>query len=337
MLLASGDFSVAEIKMTSRSFFSNGVQRGFRRWIDRRVPPARKVTLNHKQIFIFPTRVGFSFFIVLLTMLLAGVNYENSLIFAVTFLLVSISIASILYTFNNLSDLTVTAVEAKPCFAGEYAGFEIMLSNDNGKPFENIVFKWQRSTPVTEDLILDRERHVTLYLKTEARGLMRPDRLLIETYYPVGLLRAWTWLDLDMSVIVYPKPIPGGEVTAVSISEHDGALLDVHGAEDFAGLIDYYPGASLNHVAWKSFARGQGMYLKNFSGYVDRRIWLEWDQFTGIDREIRLSRLCYCVLEVDRSNDEYGLRLPGLEIQPNKGAVHRSQVLKALALLGVEE
>jgi uncharacterized protein (DUF58 family) len=55
-----------------------------------------------------------------------------------------------------------------------------------------------------------------------------------------------------------------------------------------------------------------------------------------MDREARLSRLCYWVLQVDAGNDEYGLRLPGIEIAPNRGPQHREEVLKILALFEVD-
>ncbi|MBD3647988.1 MAG: DUF58 domain-containing protein, partial [Pseudomonadales bacterium] len=60
--------------------------------------------------------------------------------------------------------------------------------------------------------------------------------------------------------------------------------------------------------------------------------WLDWDNFQGLDREARLSRLCYQVIRLSSGNDEYGLRLPGLTIEPSRGAEHREAVLRALAL-----
>jgi uncharacterized protein (DUF58 family) len=52
--------------------------------------------------------------------------------------------------------------------------------------------------------------------------------------------------------------------------------------------------------------------------------------------EQRLSHLCYWALEFDRQEEEYGLRLPGVVIEPGMGERHRDQVLQALALYGIE-
>jgi uncharacterized protein (DUF58 family) len=43
------------------------------------------------------------------------------------------------------------------------------------------------------------------------------------------------------------------------------------------------------------------------------------------------------VLKLDTGNDEYGLRLPGVEIAPGRGPEHREEMLKTLALFEVEQ
>ena len=50
--------------------------------------------------------------------------------------------------------------------------------------------------------------------------------------------------------------------------------------------------------------------------------------------EQRLSNLCYWALQYAARGDEYGLRLPGVTIEPGTGQRHQEQVLKALALFG---
>ena len=48
--------------------------------------------------------------------------------------------------------------------------------------------------------------------------------------------------------------------------------------------------------------------------------------------EDRLSRLAAWVLAAERAGIDYGLRLPGLEIAPERGETHRRRCLEALAL-----
>ena len=62
----------------------------FREWVNRRIPPARAVTLDQRRIFIFPSRVGFFFGFCLLVMLLTAINFENNMSYALTFLLATL-------------------------------------------------------------------------------------------------------------------------------------------------------------------------------------------------------------------------------------------------------
>ena len=77
----------------------------FSAWLDRRVPASPQITLSQRNVFIFPTRTGFVFSALLLLLVLGAVNYQASLVYAVAFLLGSMFLVTILYTFQNLSGL----------------------------------------------------------------------------------------------------------------------------------------------------------------------------------------------------------------------------------------
>src|SRR5690606_7042062 len=81
----------------------------WQRWLSRRIPPAPRVTLDHRRIFIMPTRTGATFALVLFLMLLVAINYQNSLAYGLTFLLMSLSVLGILHTYRNVSGLILSA------------------------------------------------------------------------------------------------------------------------------------------------------------------------------------------------------------------------------------
>jgi uncharacterized protein (DUF58 family) len=308
----------------------------FQRWLNRRLPPSHAVTLNQGNIFIMPTRQGIYFLVLVLFMVMAAINYQNSLIFGLAFLLLSLFMVSILHTFSNLSGLNVQAGSARPVFAGEDAGFSVRLSRQGARRHEAIVLGWHTDRLIGADLLDDEVAMVRLYVLSSKRGTLNPGRLLIQTHYPVGLFRAWSWIDLDMSAIIYPRPVVAGDMPTAMGSNPDGELLQRSGVDDFYGLRDYQPGDSLKHMSWKSYARTGQLFVKEFATSVDQRVWIDWDYFPHMDRENRLSRLCYWVVQLGKSNDEYGLRLPGLEIAPDKGAPHQERLLRELALFETE-
>jgi uncharacterized protein (DUF58 family) len=164
------------------------------------------------------------------------------------------------------------------------------------------------------------------------RGWFSPGRLLLESTYPLGLLRCWTWIDLDLYALVYPQPLASAELPGLATDRPDGAAVPILGNDDFYGFRDYRHGDSLRQIHWKGLARGQGVQTKQYGAYADRSVWLDWEMFPGRGVEQRLSHLCYWALEFDRQGEEYGLRLPGLAIEPGLGERHRERVLQALAL-----
>jgi uncharacterized protein (DUF58 family) len=76
------------------------------------------------------------------------------------------------------------------------------------------------------------------------------------------------------------------------------------------------------------------MFTKEYASNIDRKIWLRWDMFPGMDTEERLSRLCYCVLKLDTAGIDYGLDLPQVTLPPAKGSLHYAKMLETLALFG---
>ena len=158
----------------------------------------------------------------------------------------------------------------------------------------------------------------------------------MRTRYPFGWFHAWTYVQGSLTAYVAPSPhgnrtLPAvGGVGSVSRSE-------VRGDEDFAGLRAYEPGVPLKHMAWKVLARGGEAAVQSFTSLASQPEWLEWSSLEGQDTETRLSQLCLWVLESDAAQRVFGLRIPGKEIPPARGAAHRFACLRALAIYGMAE
>jgi len=307
------------------------------RWIDRRAPPRDKVSLHVRNIYIIPSRNGLLYLLSCGLIFIAAINYAVSLAFGLTFMMVSIFILAILHCFNNLSQLTLSSSSAPAVFCGEDACFKVQLSRTANSRHEGLLLSFPSSNMSHADLVETDLEQVDVFARTSKRGLMRAPKLRVTTYYPLGLCRAWAIVDLNMRCLVYPKPIPHVlDQFGHGASGGDDSAVSMAGSEDFYGLRDYVPGDSLRQVAWKNVARGQGMQLKQFVDHVDSKVWLDWDMFYGFAVEERLSRLCYCVLQLARTGNPFGLKIPGVEISPATGVEHRNQMLKALALYGAE-
>lgn len=313
------------------------LRRRYTDWVDRRIPPAREVTLNQKRLFIFPSRAGVFFALCLLVMLLTAINFQNNLSYALTFLLATLFILAILHTYANMSGLTIRAVRARPAFPGQQTEFELLLSKGGRRDHYAVHVRWPESSAALVNLVDESAVAIPLHMPVQKRGWFRPGRLLLETTYPLGLLRCWTWIDLDLHALVYPRPLPSAELPGLSTDTPDGAAAAVLGSDDFYGIRDYQRGDSLRDIHWKGLAKGHGLQSKQYTAYAERSVWLDWDMFAGFSVEQRLSHLCYWVLEFDGRGEEYGLKIPGVVIEPGLGERHREGVLRALALHGEQE
>ncbi|MEJ2741877.1 MAG: hypothetical protein P8176_05180 [Gammaproteobacteria bacterium] len=168
----------------------------FTRWLNQRIQPTRTIRLDRKNIFIFPTREGFLFGIVMITMFLGGVNYGNSLVLGLSYFLVGIFIIAIVHTFRNLSGVVVEASRVESCFAGEAASFTVNISRGGARVHENIGLKWEQSFHRVCDVVAEREANVVMLLPTTSRGWYVPGRLKIYTTFPLGIISAWSWFPI---------------------------------------------------------------------------------------------------------------------------------------------
>jgi uncharacterized protein (DUF58 family) len=301
----------------------------------RPAPEAAPVILTQRRIYILPTRHGLIFALLLLAMLLGAINYANSMGFVLTFLLGSLAVVSILHTWRNLAQLTVSVDKSAPVFAGQEARFQICLGNPGNIPRYAIGLRAGKDSGNFTDVAPHQVACLAFTQPARQRGLLHATRFTLFSTFPLGLFRTWSHLNLDMNCLVYPRPAPERLPLPLARAEARDGTRNGEGHEDFSGLRTYHSGDSLRHVAWKAVAREQGMLTKQFSGEAQQEVWLDWDALTGLDTEARLSRLTRWVLDADASAQAYGLRLPGRILAPATGTEHRRQCLEALALFGL--
>ena len=324
----------AGAQLLAETGFRQRIAERFRRWVNRRIPPSRSITLNQRRIFIFPSAAGLFFMICLMVMLLTAINFQNNLSYALTFLLVTLFIIATLHTYANLSGLNIQAIRAVPAFPGQQTEFELLISKGRQRRHYALHCAWPDSSDALVNLLDEDNVKVVLHLPVGQRGWYTPGRLLLESTYPLGLLRCWTWLDLDMHALVYPRPLPSVDLPGSASDGDDGASIMMPGSDDFYALREYRRGDPLRQIHWKGLAKGQGLQSKEYTAYAQRSVWLDWNQFEGLPTEQRLSHLCHWALAFHKNQEEFGLRLPALTIDPGSGDRHLESVLRSLALFG---
>jgi uncharacterized protein (DUF58 family) len=308
----------------------------FRRRLIKRGTQTDEVEIDNSHLYILPSRQGLMFAVVLLVMLIGAINYNNNMGFMLTFLLGSLATVSILHTYRNLKGITLRAGRNLPVFAGEYAKFLIYLDNPGRTTRHLLMLHCEGETREVSKIDPLRHGSVEFLFKSTHRGWRQPGRIKIESTFPLGLFRAWSWIELDSHCLIYPRLEQNPPFPPLESGETEHGARQGEGMEDFAGLRRYRSGDPIGHIAWKAVARGQPMLIKQFSGSGGGSAWFVWDELVGLDLEQRLSRLCRWVVDADREGIEYGLRMPERTFAPNSGEHHRHQILQYLALYGLD-
>jgi uncharacterized protein (DUF58 family) len=313
--------------------FIADLQRRLFRWQSDGTAPLR---LAQRRIFILPTRAGLLFAAALLAMLTGAINYNLALGHALVFLLAGLALTDMVHAFRNLHGLTITPGRCNPVFAGEVAYFPLHLANDRNAPRLALELRAgdetrRVSTFVTAHGVSD----VAVAVGSVRRGWLELPRTRLATSYPLGLFVAWSYLQPAMRCLIYPQPL----ATPLPPAQPEARTGDHHGVggqEDFSGFRERQPADSLRHVAWKASARDSAqrpLLVKQFAGGAQSQLQLDWTLTPeAAPAETRLAILAGWVMAAEDQGACYGLRLPGFEIVPDSGDIHRHRCLEALAL-----
>jgi uncharacterized protein (DUF58 family) len=294
--------------------------------------PTGAVKISPRQIYILPTRYGVIYGLLLLLLLIGSINYGNNLAFSLTFLLAGLGVVAMLHTWRNLAGLELIAGTNKPVFAGQTANFELHLTNSRNSERPNIKLQTSKQNGTAIDLDSRSRGTIKIHEKSKNRGILNLGRVTVSTSYPLGLLRAWSYVALDTTCLVYPKPASNKPPSTSSDYDRSNSGYKGVGVDDFMGIRAYRSGDTPKQIHWKAFASERGLQTKQFGGDRADRVWLEWRSMPGTEVEERLSRICRGVLDACEQEQEFGLRIPGTEIDPSHGQAHRHKCLAALAM-----
>lgn len=305
-------------------------------WLFRsRGAEATPIVLTQRRIFVLPTRPGLAFGAALAAMLVGAINYQLALGFALTFLLAGLGHSAILHTFRNLARLEIEAGAAPAVFCGDPARFSLRFINRRSHARYAIRLFTAGSLTTIDLIAADGSYAADIIVPTERRGWLALPRVTLETRYPLGVIRAWSYLQPKMSVLVWPTPEADPPPLPLGHGDAGGIALSPAGSDDFAGLRNYLPGDSPRHIAWKAAAGGGPLLTKHFSGMQAGNVVLRWNDIPPqMDVESRLARLTAWVERAYASGIGWRLELPGERLGPAEGVAHRNACLKALALFG---
>ena len=310
-----------------------------RQWWQGRLTAADAVLLTQRNVYILPTRAGLMLALTLGVLLIASINYQLNLGYLFTFLLAGCAAAGVWVGHGTLRGLGLKLLPPQPVFAGQPAFLDVRLSSARAAPRHAIGLavmgagredaRWAWA-----DVPARGEAALQTSFCPARRGLHAAPLLVVQTLFPLGAFRIWTVWKPAAQVLAWPAPevnappLPVGEARAGA----GQAASRERAPGEFDGVRPWQRGDTLRQVVWKKFAKSSELVSRDAQHLQRQQLWLDFARTGAPDAESRLSRLAAWVLAADARQLEYGLRLPGLEIEPDSGAAHKLRCLRALAL-----
>jgi len=293
------------------------------------------LALHPRRIYILPTRLGVAAAALLFLMLVAGLNYNNSLALLLCFMLSGVALVSMYECHRTLVGLRVEAGHLQSTFAGRPGELTLQFANQDSRPRARLVVRCPPCAPARFELPPAAVQTVHFHYLAQRRGRQRLERVELATDAPLGLFRAWCWLHLPLQAIIYPAP--GGARALPPLSGQ--ALAGRHraperGDEDWAWLRPFRDGDTPRSVAWKAFAHGAPLLVAQYEAPAGAHRLLDFALLADLPLEQRLSQLTQWVLDCEQRGASYALSLPGRTLPPRHGLSQRRACLEALALHG---
>jgi uncharacterized protein (DUF58 family) len=306
------------------------------RWARRRQgDDTLPLRLRSRRIYILPTRAGAGFGVMLAGMLVGGLNFGNSLALLLCFSLGALGAVAMVQCHRRLLDLEVGAIDVMPAYAGDAIRLQVRIRPRTGDPRDIRARvagpgghrgQWRHFDP--EDG--SREALTTLDAAAAARGWWTVPRLRIEQRAPFGLFQAWVWLHPATRGLIWPRPAGERPLPTSHGTRGAGQLLRA-GLDEWASLRPFRAGDSPRQVAWKAYARGAPLLVREYEDAVGSERHFEFAALGGLDTEMRLAQLARWVLDADARGERWSLHLPDARLPLGGGAAHRHASLDALA------
>jgi uncharacterized protein (DUF58 family) len=324
------------------SALEHSIRKRASKWLFRlRDAEPGEVFLHQRRVFIVPTHPGLIFCVMLIALFVGSINYNLSLGFGFTFLIAGCALIDMHLTFRNLAHLHLAAGRAAPVFAGEEARFELHLINrrkhDRYALWLDFLGDERPDIAQPADVPAQATSSVTLSTPARERGWLPAPRVRLQTRFPLGLLRAWSYWQPDAKALVYPCPEDDAPPLPVAGADNNDGRGHA-GHDDFAGIRGYQAGDSPKRLAWRQIARlgseaGGALVTKHFEGGAAVEIVFDLASLPHrMDLEAKLSRLTRWVIDAEARGLPYAFRVGEADYAAALGPAHRDACLRALAL-----
>lgn len=302
---------------------------------------ASEFTIGRRQLYILPTRIGWYFSLILLSLFAIAVKFDNQSAFMMLFILTSLGMMAMLYTHHNVIGLEINTQPSKAVFVGELAKFPVQIVNQSNTQ-RNAIWLLCAGHHQLLTLSPNSQQQIDVSLPTIKRGYRVCDELNLSSQFPIGIFFCWSKRFSSLQrCLVYPQPL---DLTPFPSNSSGGKRLNNvsqsnnSNPEDYSGLKPYQEGDRLRDIHWPSLAKTQKLVSIQHESQASDSVNLSWFALPShLGVEDKLSQLCFWVQRADQDGVRYQLEMPNQTIEFNTSLAHYHECLSVLALWGNEE
>ncbi|MDO4433653.1 MAG: DUF58 domain-containing protein [Alysiella sp.] len=309
----------------------------------------QETVLANRHISLRPTRLCISLWIVSLGVWVGAANYQVNVAYLICFWILCFTGIAALLTRRQLLGLHIHIDYTDEVFAGQTTQAQFRTDGSGKRPrLFWLRSEWAYDIDENETDNIDSWQRCEIsgsrngafrqdwYIPIKRRGYFpRPLLLRLATSAPFGLFHAECRLEWQTDALAYPAPLAHHDFGSQAIPdpEQTPQQAGMHG-EDIAYLKNHQDGISLQHIAWKVYAKRGELMDKVFdepppmkhSEIISYR-----DYPAGTPTDKLASLLTHRVLQAEQIGVPYTLELPNTTLTPQNQ--QREKCLNALALM----
>jgi uncharacterized protein (DUF58 family) len=300
-------------------------------WIRRRNRPGNPQIVDTRNLYILPTAFGWAYGVLLFILLIGAVNYQNNLVFLLTFILAIIGMVSACEAHGNILNLSIKLIDVEDSEAGRDAKVAILVESCHKKRFGILMGFAGQQTIQLGKLPVESTSFI-IPISSTKRGYFSLPPLIISSIYPFGIFRVWSYAFFDEHYYVYPHA-ENPDYWPAPEPHQQGNKMHTTGDDEYYDLKSVEnPWSDPKMIAWKIAAKGQGWFLKRMHSH-DIDHWLfKLSDLQGNNIETKLANLAYWLQTAEANGQIYGLAIGDTMIPIAQGKEHLQQCLRQLAV-----
>lgn len=271
-----------------------------------------------------------------------AIGFNNNLLYFFVFFLISMALSGMWLTHKNVDRFQVSEISANTLFANEENQLQVHYKNLNSKSFIwdieiSIDKKKNKSGTYKIDEVISGKMSRRTYIDwmPARRGLKKSPRLVIQSKFPFGMLRAWKYYEQMTEFIVYPEKKGQKNIPREISHQHQDEIDPI---QDNRGLFrdhrEFQKTDSPNKIDWKASLKHQKHFVKNYESGDEKKILIDWNMTNQIvDFEDKVSQLALWVDTSHKNNDFYSLKISQHQTVYANDGIHYKNCMEKLALL----